>query len=125
MHSRTYGKGGQIYMLCISIDLELRLSECNINYLKTKYCSYNRNFVWVEDVPLIWSAKRRISVNGNRRLEKILTQEDVASILARKIIVMLIINILIYTSPNNTKKNIKLSNILMFRWKSYCITHTV
>jgi len=39
-------------------------------------------------------------------------------------IVMLIMNILKYTSPNSTK-NIKLSNILVFRWKSYYITYIV
>jgi hypothetical protein len=37
-------------------------------------------------------------MDGNRR-------SDVASILARKLIVMLNINILMYTSPNNTKKD--------------------
>jgi len=34
MHSRTYGKGDQFHKLCISINLGLRFSECNINSLK-------------------------------------------------------------------------------------------
>ena len=47
MHNRTYGKCCQLHKLCISINLGLRFSECNINFLK-------KNAVIITDVLYGW-----------------------------------------------------------------------
>jgi len=47
MHSRTHGKGGQFHKLYISINLRLRFSACNINFLY-------KNIVIITEVLYEW-----------------------------------------------------------------------
>jgi len=45
---------------------------------------YSR-FLWVEDVPLVWSEKRRFSVHENRRSEKFFNLREASINIGEKI----------------------------------------